>query len=142
MTRRLPTITEAKKQARRLRDDLSAQGSDVSHAQALEILSHQYGFRDWNAFHAAIGNRPPDGWTPGGRVEGRYLGRPFAATVLASQMLRPGWFRIVLELDEPVDVVRFDSFTNMRRRIRAVVGPEGHSREKTSDDVPHVELKM
>ncbi len=140
MTRHLPTSAEAKQQARRLRADLAAQGSVISHAQALEMVAHQHGFRDWNAFHAAIGNRPPDGWTPGGRVEGNYLSQPFKATVVAVEMLRPGWFRLVLDLDEAVDVVHFDSFSNYRKRIRAVIGPDGHSKERTSDGEPHVRL--
>ncbi len=140
MSRHLPSNAEAKRQARRLREDLAARGSDVSHAQALEMVAHQHGFRDWNALHAAIGNRPPDGWTPGGRVEGRYLSQPFKATVVAAEMLRPGWFRLVLELDEAVDVVQFDSFSNFRKRVRAVIGPDGHSKERTSNGEPHVRL--
>ncbi len=75
------------------------------------------GFRDWNAFCATVGNRPPEAWMPGGRVKGQYLSQPFQATVVASKMLRPGWFRLELELDEPVDVVHFESFSNHRRRI-------------------------
>lgn len=142
MTRHLPTSAEAKQQPRRLRADLVAQGSVISHAQALEMVAHQHGFRDWNAFHAAIGNRPPEGWTPGGRVEGNYLSQRFTATVVAVETLRPGWFRLVLDLDEAVDVVRFDSFSNFRKRIRAVIGPDGHSKERTSDGEPHVRLEL
>lgn len=142
MTRPLPTSAQAKQQARKLREDRAAQGSDVSHAQALEMVAYQHGFRDWNAFHAAIGDRPPDGWVPDGRVTGHYLSQPFTATVISAEMLRPGWFRLVLDLDEAVDVVRFDSFSNFRKRIPVVVGPEGHSKERTSDGEPHVRLDL
>lgn len=142
MTRHLPTITEAKEQARQLRADLESQGKAIQHAEALEIVAHQQGFRDWNTLHAAIGNRPPDGWAPGGKVEGRYLSQPFSATVLGAVMLRPGWYRLVLDLDEPVDVVTFDSFSNFRKRIQAVVGPDGYTLERTSDGAPHMLLKM
>lgn len=140
MTRDLPTITQAKQEAKHLRATLAERGEAISHAQALERVAQRHGFRDWNAFHAGMRNRPPRGWTVGGRITGRYLSQPFAATVLAADQLRPGWFRLVLDLDEAVDVVRFDSFSNLRKRIRVEVGPEGHSKERTSDGTPQVEL--
>lgn len=62
--------------------------------------------------------------------------------MVSSQVLRPGWFRLVLDFDEPVDVVSFDSFSNFRKRVRAVVGPDGHSKERTSDGVPQMQLEM
>ena len=66
--------------------------------------------------------------------------------MLAAERLRPGWFRLVLDLDAAVDVdvdvVRFDSFSNMRKRIRVEVGPEGHSKERTSDGTPQVALDL
>ncbi len=139
---RLPTTAEAKDQARRIRAALGDQGTEIGHARALELVAHQHGFRDWNTFHAAIGNRPPDGWRPGGRVRGAYLSQPFEATVVAVEMLRPGWFRLVLDLDEAVDVVSFESFSNFRKRVRGVVGPEGTSRECTSDGAPHLRLEI
>jgi hypothetical protein len=36
--------------------------------------------------------------------------------------------------------VRFESFSNLRKQIRIKVGPAGHSKERTSDGRPHVEL--
>ncbi len=142
MTHTLPSITEAKAQARRLRKELLEQGNEVSHSRALELVARQYGFRDWNTLHAAIGNRPPETWTPGGRVRGTYLAQPFDATVIAVEMLRPGWFRLVLDLDEAVDVVSFDSFSNFRRRISGVIGPAGTTRERTSNGEPHLRLEI
>lgn len=142
MSHQLPTAAEAKDQAQRLRAQLADQGTHIVHGNALELVARQYGFRDWNTFHAAIGNRPPSGWTPGGRVQGSYLSQPFEATVVAVEMLRPGWFRLVLELDVAVDVVTFDSFSNFRKRIRGVVGPAGASRERTSDGIPHLQLNI
>lgn len=140
MTRDLPTIATAKKEAKRLREALAGEGTAISHAQALERIAHGHGFRDWNALHAEMSDRPPQGWTAGGRVTGRYLLQPFAATVLAADQFRPGWFRLVLDLEQAVDVVRFESFSNLRKQIRVEVGPEGHSKERTSDGTPHVEL--
>lgn len=140
MRKELPSVTDAKNMAKRLRLHLSAQGVELSHAQALERVSHQYGFRDWNTFHATIQNLAPDGWHAGGRVSGRYLSQPFTATVLDAEPLRRGWYRLVLDLDEAVDVVRFESFSNRRKRLHVVVGPGGRSRERTSDGVPHLQL--
>ncbi len=142
MSANLPTLAEAKAQAKRLRSKLAEDGTEIGHARSLELLAHQLGFRDWNTLHAAIGNRPPEGFTVGGRVEGRYLGQPFAATVVGIEALSPGWFRLELDLDEAVDVVTFDSFSNFRKRIRGVVGPSGLSKERTSDGRPHLELDI
>lgn len=142
MTGALPTPAEAKEQAKRLRSHLDSEGTAITHSSALELVAKQNGFRDWNTFHAAMGNRPPAGWTPGGRARGDYLSQPFEATVVAVEMLRPGWFRLVLELDEAVDVVTFDSFSNFRKRIQGVIGPEGTSREKTSNGVPQLRLAV
>lgn len=140
MTRDLPTIARAKQEAKRMRARLAEQGEAISHAQSLERVAQRYGFRDWNTYHAKMRDRCPHGWEAGGRVTGRYLSQPFAASVLAADQLRPGWVRMVLDLDEAVDVVRFDSFSNFRKRIRVEVGPEGHSKERTSDGIPHVVL--
>lgn len=137
-----PTPAEAKAEARRLRAALAAQGIAISHGQALDRVAQAQGFRDWNALHAAIAHRPPAGLMPGGRVRGRYLGQPFEATVLRATRLRPGWFRLALALDRPVDVVAFESFSNLRRRVRGTVGPEGVSRERTADGRPHLEIEL
>ncbi|WP_336064884.1 glyoxalase superfamily protein [Nitratireductor rhodophyticola] len=137
----LPTMAEAKALAKRLRQHLKDRGRTVTHAQALETIAHQHGFRDWNTLCAAIGQNGPDAWAPGQRVQGTYLSRPFEGTLIASQRLSPGWFRVVIDLDEPVDVVTFESFSNHRKRIRGTVGPDGHSRERTSNGLPHLTLE-
>lgn len=142
MTHDLPTSATAKSRAKALRAELAKQGTDIGHAQALELIAREHGFRDWNSLKAAIGDRPPEEFVPGGKIEGSYLSQPFKATVVAVEMLRPGWFRLTLELDTPVDVVTFDSFSNYRSRLQTVVGPEGTSREKTSDGEPHVRLDI
>lgn len=134
------TVVQAKLLARELRKRLAAEGVIVSHSAALEKVAKQHGFRDWNTLVASIGDRPPYGWHPGGRVAGQYLSQPFRATIKSAQRVRPGWYRLDLELDEAIDVVKFDSFSGLRKRIRAVVGPVGASREKTSDGVPHMKL--
>ena len=140
MTRDLPTPADAKRQAKRLREDLASEGAKISHSEALETIAYRYGFRDWNALSAAIRDHAPEGWRAGGRVSGEYLSQRFSATVLSAEQQRPGWFRLVLDLDEAVDVVRFDSFSNLRKQIRIVVGPDGRSKEHTSDGTPHLVL--
>lgn len=142
MSAQLPSLTAAKDEAKRLRAALAENGRSISHSEALERLARKYGFRDWNIFHAAIRERAPDGWEEGALVRGRYLSQPFSAKVLEAERIRPGWFRLSLELDEPVDVVSFESFSNFRRRLRCVVGPAGELQEKTSDGEPHIRLEM
>lgn len=66
----------------------------------------------------------------------------FAATVVVAKMLRPGWFHLELELDEAVDVVTFDSFSNFRQRVRGIVGPQGTSREKLTGGQSHLALEL
>lgn len=138
----LPTLAAAKDQAKRLRARLASDGTEIGHGQALELVAQQHGFRDWNTFHAAIGNRAPEAFTPGGRVQGRYLGQPFIGTVRAAALVRTGWFRLELDLDEPVDVVTFESFSNLRRRIRGIVGPAGTSRERSGNGDPVLEVEL
>ncbi|NKX43973.1 glyoxalase superfamily protein [Roseicyclus persicicus] len=136
----LPTLAEAKAAAKRLREERLAAGQPLAHGTALDIVAQAHGFRDWNAMAAAIHGNGPEGWQAGARVTGRYLSQPFSATVLAVEALRPGWVRLVLDLDEAVDVVTFASFSNFRKRVRVDVGPAGHSHERTSDGIPHLVL--
>lgn len=142
MSKRLPTLAKAKQNAKQLRGLLAEKGTVISHSEALERIATQNGFKDWNTLHAAIATRPPEGWALGGRVRGRYLSQPFEATVVGVQAQRPGWFRLELALDTAVDVVTFDSFSNMRKNISGSVGPDGTSVERTSDGVPHLAIEM
>lgn len=48
-------MTDPKSMAKRLRADLAARDVTVSHGEALELVAHQYGVRDWNTLAA----RPP-----------------------------------------------------------------------------------
>lgn len=142
MTPNPPTVGQAKSEAKRLREDLAERGRTISHSQALEQIARRHGYRDWNTMRSSISDRPPPNFSKGGRVSGRYLSQPFAATVLSAEELRPGWYRLALHLDEAVDVVRFESFSNLRRRLHVEVGPMGRSQERTSDGRPHVELNL
>lgn len=138
----LPTATQAKELAKMLRAERLTDGEAITHSRALELIAARYGYRDWNTFHAAIGDLAPKGWTPGGRVRGRFMGHPFEADVLASEIVRPGWYRLTLDLDDAVDVVTFESFSNFRKRLVKVVGPAGTTQEKTSQGLVHLALEM
>ena len=52
----LPALDALKDQARRLRKRFADDGQAIRHARALELIAAQYGFRDWNTLHAAVGS--------------------------------------------------------------------------------------
>lgn len=141
----LPGVEALKAQARRLRDSLAATGAPVSHSRSLELLAAQHGFRDWNTLHAAAArpqpNRPMAPIAVGDRVRGDYLGQPFTGEVLALRQIAGGTHHeVTLHFDEPVDVVRFDSFSSFRQRVSATIDARGVSPQHTSDGTPHLRL--
>ncbi len=134
-------IQTLKAQAKRLRTALEADGDFVTHSESLELVARQHGYRDWNTLHAAAGNRPPEPYAVGARVSGRYLGQTFTAEIIAVKKLQDGRrYTLTLDLEEAVDVVRFDSFSNFRKRITGMVDAGGVSSERTSDGRPHLQL--
>ena len=136
----LPSLEDLKQQAKRLRAGLGEDGDFISHSESLELIAKQYGMRDWNTLHAAVGNRGGPVVAVGSRIKGRYLGQAFEAEVLGVQSRAEGRLRITFELDDPVDVVTFDSFSAYRKRISATINSDGRSTEKTSNGVPHLVL--
>ncbi len=139
----LPSLDALKAQAKRLRNALAEEGDFIKHGEALELVARQFGFRDWNTIHAAVGNRPPLPLSVGQTVSGTYLGQTFTAEVLNLQSIGAGgYLRIVLHMDAPVDVVTFDSFSAYRRRIKATIRSDGTTVAKTSDGQPHLRLKL
>ncbi|MCW1919896.1 glyoxalase superfamily protein [Rhodobacter sp. KR11] len=132
------TIDEAKAQAKALRAALEAQGHAISHAQALELVARQHGARDWNTLHArlALRNAPPE-LGLGDRVRGLYLGQAFAGRIIG--LSGPLTHRLIeIRFDQPVDVVRFESFSNLRSQVRSVIDETGRSHRKTSDGAPQL----
>lgn len=139
----MPSLDALKQQAKRLRAGLDEDGDFLTHSESLELVAKQYGFRDWNTLHAAIGNRPPiKRFQLGSRVKGRYLGQDFTGEIIALRTMASDHLRVVLQFDEPVDVVTFESFSAFRSRISAVVNAEGVTTEKTSDGAPHLVMEM
>ena len=139
----LPSLDELKAQARRLREQLETDGHTISHSKALELIAEQYGHRDWNTLHAAVGNRAQPPVMLGARVSGRYLGQVFDGEVIAvAARQAPGRFRVTVMFDEPVDVVSFESFSAFRQRVTCTIGSDGRTVEKTSNGLPHMELRL
>ncbi|SEM60088.1 hypothetical protein SAMN04488103_101592 [Gemmobacter aquatilis] len=142
MTGILPTRDGAKAQAKALRAAMQAEGRDISHGEALELIAKSHGLKDWNTLSAAIGNGPQAPVALGQIVGGRYLKQRFVAEVLGVVELSAGRYEVTLHFAEAVDVVTFDSFSNFRSRVTKVVGPGGRSFDATSDGVPHLVLDL
>lgn len=141
------TLDQLKQQAKHLRASLAATGTAINHARSLELLAHQYGYKNWNVLHAAIGNRPPlpRPGAPvglGDHVEGRYLNQPFAGEVIGVAKMASDRYRVTFNFDEPVDVVTFDSFSAYRKRVTCTVDSRGMTVEKTSDGRPHMQIRL
>ncbi len=138
-THPLPPIKALKQQAKRLRECLAQDGDFISHSEALELLAHQHGHKDWNTLYAAIGNRPAvQQFIPGARVSGRYLSQVFSGEIIGATRLSTDRIRLTIAFDEAVDVVRFDSFSAFRQRVSCTVDKYGESAEKTSDGQPQM----
>lgn len=139
----LPSLDALKALAKRLRSALAEEGDFIKHGEALELVARQFGYRDWNTLHVAAGNRQPLPLAVGIDVSGLYLGQPFKARILSLKTLaEDGFMRISLDLDEAVDVVKFDSFSAYRKRIQATIRPDGSTVTRTSDGEPHLRLNM
>ena len=128
---RLPPIKELKQQAKRLRERLAQDGDFISHSEALELIAHQHGHKDWNTLYAAVGNRPIlPVLAPGAQVTGRYLSQPFAGEIIGVTKLTGDRHRLTIAFDQAVDVVKFDSFSAFRQRVSCVINKYGESAEK------------
>ncbi len=139
---RLPKIDQLKQQAKRLRAKLADDG-DTAHSRSLELLAHQHGYKDWNTLHAAAGNQPPCPVMPGQTVCGEYLGQAFKGEVLGVINLpTTGRFRVTIMFDEPMDVVTFDSFSNLRQRVSGNIDHDGKTFEKISNGKPQMKLQL
>ena len=133
----VPSTDALKLQAKRLRQQLHSSGVAVGHSKSLELVAQQHGARDWNTLQARASNRLQ--LQVGDRVRGRYLGQVFKGEIRGLSLLGDGEHRqITLHFDTPVDVVRFESFSALRQRVKGVIGWDGCSAQKTSDGVPQL----
>ncbi|MDP5217675.1 glyoxalase superfamily protein [Ruegeria sp. 2205SS24-7] len=136
----IASLEDLKAQAKRLRESLREAGTSVSHSQTLELVARQHGARDWNTLCALAGNRLK--LRVGDRVQGHYLGQPFVAEIRGLTVIGDGGHRrITLHFDEPVDVVRFDSFSSYRQRVSGEIGWDGRSIRRTSDGQPQLVVR-
>lgn len=140
MTSSLPTTrAQAKARAREIRAEHAARGQSLSHSHALELVAAELGYRDWNTASARLSNTPEVPLQVGERVAGRYLKQAFEGRVHAVRELAGGMgYEVTLHFDTPVDVVEFESFSNNRQRVTAMIDADGISWTKTSDGVPHL----
>ncbi|MGF1455465.1 MAG: glyoxalase superfamily protein [Alphaproteobacteria bacterium] len=139
MTVIVPSIDLLKREARRLRLVRRRTGTPLSHGAALQAVAHAHGFRNWNTLHAVAARQAADlPYRAGARVCGAYLGQAFEGRILTVAPTPEGFFRLDLIFDEPVDVVRFDSFSALRRRVSGRLTQAGESPERTSDGMPHL----
>lgn len=136
-----PSLETVKAQARALRQALQARGMPVSHAQSLELIARQHGARDWNTLSARLVARNAQAELAlGSKVEGHYLGQAYTGRIVS--ISGPSGHRSVeIALDQPVDTVRFESFSNWRSRIRGTLDKDGRSTRKTSDGTPHLTVE-
>lgn len=144
MTDIMSSVETLKQQARRLRQSMAGDGVTLSHAQSLEAVAHQHGYRDWNTARARIGADAPNGtvWQVGQQVRGRYLGQPFAARIRSVTEAHGGHWHLTLRFEAPVDVVTSPRFSNLRQQVQATVNARGVTHEKTSDGAPHLQLQI
>lgn len=140
----LPTLTDLKNQAKRLRLAISkTDNPDVGHSKSLELVAKQYGFRDWNTLHAAAQNTAFRTFTVGDRVNGHYLGQAFEGEILGfSKAGANGTYHVTIQFDTPVDVVTFDSFSSYRSRITCTIRENGETINRTSDGRPHLKMDL
>ncbi|MFV1440082.1 glyoxalase superfamily protein [Phaeobacter sp. JH20_36] len=143
----LPPIGSLKQQARNLRAQLQARNHTLSHSAALEMVARQYGYKDWNTISAKADRPRPDvaqqALQIGQILRGSYLGQAFTAELRGLQVFAGGARRrVTLHLEQPVDVVKFDSFSALRQRITGTIGWDGRSAECTSDGLPQLVLEL
>ncbi len=138
-----PSVSDLKDQARRLRQALADQGTTIAHSKSLELLAQQYGLRDWNTLQAqARTDRALALPQIGDRLNGRYMGHPFTGVLRAIQRHGAnGALRVSIQLDHPVDVVSFDSFSSWRHRVTGTVDHTGVSIKRRSDGTPHLKVE-
>ncbi len=141
---KLPAIGVLKNRARHLRQQLADDGQTISHSRSLELTAHQFGFKDWNTLSALAGDASTEAPVePGDNVSGRYLGQSFKGEVLDVRAdNQPDMYRLTVRFDEPMDVVKFDSFSSFRQRVSCIIDSSGKTAQKTSDGRPHMELLL
>lgn len=136
----LPSRDVLKAQAKRLRADMKSNGTELTHAAALETVAHQWGMRDWNTLSAKADVSATQ-WYPGQRASGRYLGHTFTGNIKAARLASSGFWSLTVRFDEAIDVVESQHFTSLRQQINTTINTRGESPQKTSNGQPHMMIK-
>lgn len=137
----VPTVDALKAQAKRLRAAMQDAQTPITHAQALEAVARQWGFRDWNTLSAKARSNRPRGWHVGQAVSGLYLGHAFTGRLKAVRAAHGGYWYITVVFDTPVDVVESAAFNSYRRQVNALLTEDGVTTEKLSNGTPHMQLR-
>ena len=138
-----PSTSSLKAEARQLRTDRAAAGTPIGHGAALEEIARRHGYRDWNTATAALPDRVAVPLQVGQRVQGHYLGRPFAGLLIGMQLLSDmQHYEVTVKFDRPVDVSRSVLMGPiLRQRVRATIDLRGISVAHTSDGEPHLRIR-
>lgn len=137
----VPDLDALKAQAKRLRAAMAEKQTPITQSMALEAIARQWGYRDWNTLSAVSKSNAPRGWHVGQRVAGQYLGHLFQGKLKAVRAANGGYWYLTVIFDEPVDVVEFDSFSSFRKQVNVTLNEDGVTPAKTSNGVPHMELR-
>lgn len=139
MTAPIHNREQAKARARELRSELARAGTQVSHSDALERVAAELGYRDWNTASARLSNEPELAFQVGDQVAGTYLKQPFTGRILMVREIGDGAAcELTIRFDQAVDVVEFESFSNLRTQVRITVSASGVSTFRTSDGAAHM----
>ena len=113
----------------------------ITHSAALERIARQNGARDWNTLQARLAAAGPAELRLNDPVRGRYLGQPFTGRIVALSKMGSA-ISLAIDLDRPVDTIRFEGLSNLRRHIRGTIGRDGRSSARTSDGVPQLVVEL
>jgi hypothetical protein len=137
----VPSPDALKSQAKRLRTAMAEKQTPITQSMALEAVARQWGYRDWNTLSAVAKSNTPVGWNVGQRVAGQYLGHMFQGSLKAVRAANGGFWYLTVIFDEAVDVVDSTSFSSFRKQVNVVLNEDGVTQAKTSNGVPHMELR-
>ncbi|MEO3387207.1 glyoxalase superfamily protein [Mesorhizobium sp. CAU 1741] len=140
--------SDYKTHAKRLRDALGAEGINLSHGKALDIVARQHGERDWNTLSARTGTASPVNDQPappfvvGDAVEGAFNGNAASGRVIGlAETIKPDLWRVTVKFSPPVDASTSQNFRAERTRVEMVVGADGRSRRLTGTETGVMALR-
>lgn len=137
----VPSSDQLKAQAKRLRVAMAEKQTPITQSMALEAVARQWGYRDWNTLSAATKSDDLRGWSVGQPVAGTYLGHMFQGKLNAVRAANSGFWYVTVVFNESVDVVTSSAFSSFRKQVNVVLNADGVTHAKTSEGVPHMELR-